>query len=73
MSCPLCEICNKICKDFSKARMVFANICLSSVKDDMDLSMITKPANELSCHHGYLCSSIIDFEIVLRMSWYYEK
>ena len=49
VSCPPCQICDQIYKDFWFSCAIFADLCLSIIKYNSDLSVVVQPANEVSC------------------------
>ena len=49
MSCLPCQICNQICENFQFPCAILADLCLSLIEHNLDLSMAVQPANEVSC------------------------
>src|SRR5450755_3865467 len=48
VSCPPCQICDQICKNLRFSCAIFADLCLSLIEHNSDLSVVVQPANEVS-------------------------
>ena len=66
VSCPTCEICNKVSQDNNVAGAVKTNLPLSLVEQFTNLPVVVKPTNKACRQFGNITSCAIHLEVVTK-------
>jgi hypothetical protein len=64
MSCPLGQVCDKICKHNWVASAIKGDLCLSIIEHFADFAMVIKPTDEASRRFSDFSGKYINSEVV---------